>query len=102
MEKVNCWEYKKCGREPNGAKVVELGECPATVETKLNGVHGGINAGRSCWAIVGTMCGGKVQDSITEKGENCPRCDFFKLVYKEESNKFLFGLSPESKGNSLK
>ena len=37
-EKLNCWEVKKCGREPEGAKVAELGECPASTENKLHGV----------------------------------------------------------------
>jgi len=28
--KLNCWEFKKCGRQPGGPKVAELGVCPAT------------------------------------------------------------------------
>jgi hypothetical protein len=96
LGKINCWEFKKCGREPDGAKAVELGECPTTAETRLNGVHGGKNAGRACWAIVGTMCGGKVQDIFAQKQRNCMSCNFYKLVYEEESSKFLYGLSPET------
>jgi hypothetical protein len=60
-KKLNCWEFKKCGREAGGAKAKELGVCPATEDEKLNTVHGGKNAGRSCWVLAGTMCGGKVQ-----------------------------------------
>ncbi|MGE5174112.1 MAG: two-CW domain-containing protein, partial [Betaproteobacteria bacterium] len=29
MEKLNCWEHKKCGRQPGGHKVAELGVCPS-------------------------------------------------------------------------
>jgi len=36
MKNNNCWEYKKCGREPGGIKVHELGVCPATVEEGLD------------------------------------------------------------------
>ena len=35
--KLNCWQVKKCGREPGGAKVAEFGVCPAAAETALNG-----------------------------------------------------------------
>jgi len=27
-ECLNCWEFKKCGREPGGEKASELGICP--------------------------------------------------------------------------
>lgn len=39
MPKQNCWDFKQCGRQPGGTKVIELGVCPASVETKVNGVH---------------------------------------------------------------
>ena len=26
---MNCWEFKKCGREKHGVKEKELGRCPA-------------------------------------------------------------------------
>ena len=69
--KKNCWEVKKCGREPNGAKVKELGVCPVTVEIKLDAVHGGSHAGRCCWVVAGSLCGGKVQGTFAAKFENC-------------------------------
>ena len=61
MSSLNCWEAKKCERQPGGAKVSELGVCPVTTTSKVNGVNGGKNGGRVCWAIAGTLCGGKVQ-----------------------------------------
>lgn len=34
MSRTNCWEYFKCGREPGGSKVDELGVCPAATEER--------------------------------------------------------------------
>lgn len=82
--KLNCWEFKKCGRQPQGSRVHELGLCPAPTEERLDGVHDGTNAGRSCWVIAGTMCGGKVQGTFAEKFNNCEQCDFYAAVKKEE------------------
>ena len=38
-EKQNCWEYWACGREPNGGKVAEMGECPTATNKKYNGIN---------------------------------------------------------------
>ena len=51
MSKQNCWEFKKCGREPGGVKTAELGVCPAATTEKANGLNSGRNGGRACWAI---------------------------------------------------
>ena len=69
--KKNCWEYSKCGRERGGRNEKELGVCPAAAEERLNGVHGGINGGRACWAVAQVFC-------------DCTRCKFFQLVKEEE------------------
>lgn len=82
--KLNCWEYKKCGRQPGGHKAEELGICPATVHEQLDGAHGGKNAGRACWAIAGSLCGGKIQGTYAQKLVNCWRCDFMNRVKQEE------------------
>jgi hypothetical protein len=82
--KTNCWEYKKCGRQPGGAKAAELGICPATVHDALNGAHEGKNAGRACWVVAGSLCGGKIQGTYAQKLHNCWRCEFMNLVKKEE------------------
>ena len=82
--KTNCWEFKKCGREPGGLKVAEFGVCPAATNTKLNNTNSGKNGGRSCWALAGTLCGGKVQGMFAQKMQNCMACDFYKIVQDEE------------------
>ena len=87
-KKINCWEFKKCGREPGGEHVHDLGICPATGEERLNGVHGGVNAGRSCWVIAGTLCKGEVQGTFAHKYKSCEACDFYKKVKSEEFTRF--------------
>lgn len=84
VNKLNCWEYKKCGREPGGVHVSERGVCPAAVATKADGINGGKNGGRVCWAIAGTLCEGNVQGSYASKLGFCLQCDFCQLVLNEE------------------
>ena len=54
MTKLNCWEFKKCGRTPGGEKAKDLGVCPVTKEKKLDNIHDGFNAGRACWVSLGS------------------------------------------------
>ncbi len=84
MGKENCWEFKKCGRQAGGSKVSELGLCPAFTEQRLDGSNHGVNAGRTCWYVAGTLCGGKVQGVFATKLANCRNCEFYELVSREE------------------
>ena len=86
MSKLNCWEHKNCGRQPGGNKIVDLGICPASIEQSLDGAHGGLNGGRSCWVIAGSLCGGKIQGTYAQKLSNCWRCDFMNRVKQEEES----------------
>jgi hypothetical protein len=79
----------ECGREPGGALVDDLGPCPATTYEKCNGIHGGRNAGRVCWLIAGTMCGGAVQGTFAGKHDDCRGCAFYQRVREEEAGAFL-------------
>jgi len=89
MGKRNCWEVKNCGREPGGVKVFELGVCPAAKEKRFDQVHGGRNAGRACWVVAGTFCGGKVQGTFALKTNTCLTCDFYHQVHDEEDANLL-------------
>ncbi len=91
--KINCWEFKDCGREPGGKNIKQLGVCPASTDDSLNGVHDGTNSGRACWIVAGTFCEGKVQGTFAKKYEDCTKCDFFKLVRKEEGKNYKTSLS---------
>ncbi|MBI5206992.1 MAG: hypothetical protein HY934_04290 [Candidatus Firestonebacteria bacterium] len=90
MAKINCWEFKKCGREPGGKNSIELGLCLASIDTDYNGINNGKNAGRLCWAVTGTLCGSVVQGTFAEKRLSCMTCEFFKKVKEEEDpDKFV-------------
>ena len=64
---MNCWEFKKCGREAGGLKANELGVCPAFP-----------NSGSKCARVVGTLCGGVVQGTFASKLSNCMKCEFYQ------------------------
>ena len=88
--KINCWEYKKCGREPGGSKAKDLGICAAATESVMDGVHGGSNAGRACWVVAGTLCKGEIQGSFAIKFQECEKCDFYIKVREEEWPEFVY------------
>ncbi|MDR3640855.1 MAG: hypothetical protein P4L39_05985 [Humidesulfovibrio sp.] len=88
MARMNCWEFKKCGRQPRGEKSAELGVCPASLEKRTELMNSGHLGGRACWAITGTLCGGRVQGTYASKLGNCMQCEFFKLVRQEEGEAY--------------
>ena len=59
---MNCWEFKKCGREGGGVKSIELGTCPAYPDY-----------GQQCARVAGTLCGGEVQGTFALKLGNCQK-----------------------------
>jgi hypothetical protein len=79
MKKQNCWEFKQCGRGPAGKK-----DCPTAQETALNGIHGGVHAGRACWVSAGTVGTTAASGTFAIVLRDCLRCDFFRLVKTEE------------------
>lgn len=89
MSKKNCWEFEECGREVNGKKAKEFGVCPAATAAKLNGTNEGSNGGRACWAIAGTLCGGKIQGTYAQKLGSCLNCQFFDYVRSEQGENFI-------------
>ncbi len=61
-EKMNCWEFKKCGKDKTGG-------CPAYP-----------SGGRVCYLVAGTMCGGQAQGTYALKINSCRECDFYKAL----------------------
>lgn len=59
-----CWLFMQCGREKNGQT-----KCPAYP-----------NFGRSCWAVAGTLCEGRVQGTFAQKINNCRLCRFYMFI----------------------
>jgi len=88
MEKLNCWEIKKCGREPGGTKARELGVCPAATDSSSDDMNNGKNGGRLCWAIAGTFCGGIIQGEFAQKQASCMSCEVFKQIKREQGFEF--------------
>ncbi len=82
--KLNCWEYKKCGREPGGNKADKYGVCPAAAEKTFDTFNHGINAGRACWLVAGTFCDNKASGTFAEKIDTCRNCDFYKMIQDDE------------------
>jgi len=89
MDKQNCWQFRNCGREPGGAKSLVDGPCPASTCEELGGTHQGHMAGRACWVVAGTYCGGNIQGEYAQKLDNCNTCDFYKKVKSEEGVDFV-------------
>ena len=83
--RLNCWEFMDCRREPGGSRAAELGECPAALTGKYDSINHGANAGRICWAVAGTFCGGVVQGTFAQKHRDCMSCAFYLKVAHEES-----------------
>ena len=81
---LNCWEFMRCKRQPGGAKAAKYGTCIAAKDTSYDGINSGENAGRICWAVAGTCCGGEVQGTFAEKRDSCTSCPFYRLVQEEE------------------
>lgn len=67
---MNCWEFKKCGREAGGLKSKELGVCPAYPDY-----------GKQCARVAGTLCGGQVQGTFALKLGNCQKCEFYNSAH---------------------
>jgi hypothetical protein len=89
--KLNCWDVMRCGNRPDNGKRPRK-RCPACNESLLNGIHGGMNGGRACWAINGTLCGGTRQKRFDKKQNMCRSCTFFQNVQREESADHILGL----------
>ncbi len=90
--KLNCWEVKRCGRQPQGRHVHDKGVCPAAIEEGLDGVHDGTNAGRACWVVGGTLCRDEVQGTFAQKFRSCEVCDFYQQVKQDEFPNFILAV----------
>ncbi len=87
--RMNCWDFKNCGRQPGGYHAAELGVCPACETQATDGINNGEKGGRACWAVAGTLCGGKIQGDYAKKIDNCKNCNFYAIVHMEEKGQFV-------------
>ena len=86
--RANCWEYYKCGREPGGYNTDSCGLCQAALSRSYDGENGGVNAGRCCWRVSGSLFGGNADCIRMQEVGNCRACEFFQLVKVEEAEEF--------------
>ncbi|MBU0485933.1 MAG: hypothetical protein KKB30_15625 [Proteobacteria bacterium] len=89
IDKKNCWEVKGCGRHPGGDNIDQRGICPAALEKRLDGKNNGVNAGRSCWVVAGTLCDQQTHDDFVNKIARCKKCFFYQQVYQEEGDNIV-------------
>jgi len=85
---MNCWEFRKCGRERGGDRADELGVCPAYPDN-----------GRSCARVSGTMCEGVVQGDFVLKFPTCITCEYYKSAHYDKS--YLKDEAGYASGNDL-
>lgn len=88
MNKINCWEYWKCGREIGGTREQEMGACPVVKNYTHSGRNSGRVGGRICWEVFETFCH-LLDGTHAKELMNCMQCDFFILVKSEEGEAFV-------------
>lgn len=81
---MNCWQYMSCRREPGGAHTGRFGVCPASTDNRLDGVHGGKNAGRACWVVKGSFTKEAEETALVRGNKDCRTCDFYNAIHFEE------------------
>lgn len=89
LRKQNCWEAKRCGREPGGMRANEFGVCPAAAYEQADGYCGGMNGGRGCAFIVGNFGSRALPGTHRDPTKNCLACSFYRTLRVEEGTDFF-------------
>lgn len=82
--KSNCWDIARCGRQPGGENVGQDGVCKVSTNEYYDGTNGGINAGRCCWRVSGTLFGGDGKCQMLNSISSCNECEVYAIVLHEE------------------
>lgn len=83
---LNCWEFKKCGREPSGNKVLTRGLCPVALEIAADGIHNGKNGGRCCWVITNSVYEGNTGAFAWKEADNAGNAISISLLRNQKSS----------------
>lgn len=59
---IDCWDFKNCPQDRKN-------DCLAFIQ----------RAGKKCWLVTGTMCGGVEQKDMRAKIAKCRACEFYKI-----------------------
>ncbi len=82
--KLNCWEFMKCGKGPSVNGNGKPCRCPVASEMSADSLNEGINGGRICWIIAETCGNGEVKCSNMHRKSSCFSCEFRYKVSAEE------------------
>ena len=88
--KLNCWEYKNCGREKGGLMVPILGECPVASAMRFDGVNEGQAGGRACWVAAKSSNRLAAAQIGSRSNNKCHNCEFYRRVLHEEADMVQF------------
>ncbi len=61
---MRCWNYNNCGHGKDSL-------CPAVNQ----------KAGRSCWLVAKTLCGGNVHGKRAKRTKSCEGCGFYIYMH---------------------
>lgn len=84
--KLNCWEFKDCGRERGGILSESLGVCPVAMALEYDGLNDGQAGGRVCWMIRRCPVTGTAF-AVNEQMSDCHNCTFYRRVAHEEADR---------------
>ncbi len=87
--KQNCWEVKRCGREPGGHRTASHGLCLCATAAHLDGANGGRNGGRICWQVRANSPGLPGAPDCQD-ATGCLDCGFIYRVVQEAGTGFSF------------
>ncbi|MDD5427437.1 MAG: hypothetical protein PHN52_13250 [candidate division Zixibacteria bacterium] len=87
-QKLNCWQFKNCGREKGGLLADVLGVCPVATAMKQDGTNGGIAAGRVCWQVCDSAY--RNDPAVFSRKKACYNCEFYRRVLYEEEEKTCY------------
>ncbi len=96
QRKLNCWEFKNCGREKGGLWAEVYGVCPVAMALEYDGMNDGQAGGRVCWSLIhsyGSVCAGRPANS-----GQCHQCAFYRRVRHEEAEKMVAPLATTPTG----
>lgn len=83
--KLNCWEFKNCGREPGGLLADSHGVCPVALALRYDGLNEGKGAGRACWLAQAEQAKSRLDDFRPVSCDRCADCDFhLRVLFEEE------------------
>jgi hypothetical protein len=88
IQKLNCWEFKKCGRQKGGLMVTVLGECQVSKYMKFDGLNEGIGGGRACWMVSHSPVNQERPQRPCSR--RCYTCEFYRRVVFEQEEKTCF------------